>query len=237
MNTRAGTGHPSQQETRDNDQPSAGNRAAAGRGRTTSSPRTRRTCGTRSSRGGRRCAPSTTRAPPSSRVTSRWRTAWPSAARPAPSPTRLTKLLTRASETGITRGTAAARLTALFYEARFSSHPLDRSQRDAAAHAPVALGGGRGHRHRVAGGAAPGPARPCCGWWRRARLSPRPASSCPRWRGTGERSESPDAAHYRVVKTRFHYKPRLLGGDGLRAGGAGGKMGVHVEHGRAEADG
>ena len=30
------------------------------------------------------------------------------------------------------RGTAAARLTALFYEARFSSHPLDRSQRDAA---------------------------------------------------------------------------------------------------------
>jgi hypothetical protein len=30
------------------------------------------------------------------------------------------------------RGTAAARLTALFYEARFSSHPLDHGQRDAA---------------------------------------------------------------------------------------------------------
>ena len=45
------------------------------------------------------------------------------------------ELLARATETGITRGTAAARLTALFYEARFSSHPLDRSQRDAAAHA------------------------------------------------------------------------------------------------------
>jgi hypothetical protein len=30
------------------------------------------------------------------------------------------------------RGTAAARLTALFYEARFSSHPLGRRQRDAA---------------------------------------------------------------------------------------------------------
>ncbi len=30
------------------------------------------------------------------------------------------------------RGTAAARLTALFYEARFSSHPLGRGQRDAA---------------------------------------------------------------------------------------------------------
>jgi hypothetical protein len=33
------------------------------------------------------------------------------------------------------RGTAAARLTALFYEARFSSHPLDHRQRDAAAQA------------------------------------------------------------------------------------------------------
>jgi len=32
----------------------------------------------------------------------------------------------------VVRGTAAARLTALFYEARFSSHPLDPGQRDAA---------------------------------------------------------------------------------------------------------
>jgi hypothetical protein len=45
------------------------------------------------------------------------------------------ELLARAQATGIVRGTAAARMTALFYEARFSSHPLDRSQRDAAAHA------------------------------------------------------------------------------------------------------
>ena len=45
------------------------------------------------------------------------------------------ELLARAQATGIVRGTAAARLTALFYEARFSSHPLDRSQRDAAARA------------------------------------------------------------------------------------------------------
>ena len=30
------------------------------------------------------------------------------------------------------RGTAAARLTALFYEARFSSHPVDRRRRDEA---------------------------------------------------------------------------------------------------------
>ncbi len=42
------------------------------------------------------------------------------------------ELLARARQSGIVRGTAAARLTALFYEARFSSHPLDRRQRDAA---------------------------------------------------------------------------------------------------------
>jgi hypothetical protein len=45
------------------------------------------------------------------------------------------ELLTRAMATGIVRGTAAARLTALFYEARFSSHPLDRGQRDSAGRA------------------------------------------------------------------------------------------------------
>jgi hypothetical protein len=42
------------------------------------------------------------------------------------------ELLARATAAGVVRGTAAARLTALFYEARFSSHPLDRGQRDAA---------------------------------------------------------------------------------------------------------
>ena len=42
------------------------------------------------------------------------------------------ELLTRATEAGLVRGTAAGRLTALFYEARFSSHPLDHRQRDAA---------------------------------------------------------------------------------------------------------
>jgi hypothetical protein len=45
------------------------------------------------------------------------------------------ELLTRATALGIVRGTAAARLTTLFYEARFSSHPLDRGHRDAAAQA------------------------------------------------------------------------------------------------------
>ena len=42
------------------------------------------------------------------------------------------ELLARARASGMVRGTAAARLTALFYEARFSSHPLDHRQRDAA---------------------------------------------------------------------------------------------------------
>jgi hypothetical protein len=42
------------------------------------------------------------------------------------------ELLARATTSGLVRGTAAARLTALFYEARFSSHPLGREQRDAA---------------------------------------------------------------------------------------------------------
>ena len=45
------------------------------------------------------------------------------------------ELLARATESGLVRGTAAGRLTALFYEARFSSHPRGRGQRDAAAQA------------------------------------------------------------------------------------------------------
>ncbi|HEX5293688.1 MAG TPA: DUF4129 domain-containing protein [Streptosporangiaceae bacterium] len=42
------------------------------------------------------------------------------------------ELLTRATEAGLVRGTAAGQLTALFYEARFSSHPLGHQQREAA---------------------------------------------------------------------------------------------------------
>lgn len=42
------------------------------------------------------------------------------------------ELLARATSRGIVRGTAAGRLTALFYKARFSSHPLDGGERDAA---------------------------------------------------------------------------------------------------------
>ena len=49
------------------------------------------------------------------------------------------ELLTRATAMGIVHGTAAARLTALFYEARFSSHPLDRGHREAAGQALAEL--------------------------------------------------------------------------------------------------
>jgi Domain of unknown function (DUF4129) len=42
------------------------------------------------------------------------------------------ELLAGAVAAGVVRGTAARRLTALFYEARFSSHPLGPGQRDAA---------------------------------------------------------------------------------------------------------
>jgi Domain of unknown function (DUF4129) len=45
------------------------------------------------------------------------------------------ELLARAVKAGIVRGAAARRLTALFYEARFSSHPLDGGQREAASRA------------------------------------------------------------------------------------------------------
>jgi hypothetical protein len=45
------------------------------------------------------------------------------------------ELLARAVATGIARSTAARRLTALFYEARFSSHPLGPGQREAAGRA------------------------------------------------------------------------------------------------------
>jgi hypothetical protein len=45
------------------------------------------------------------------------------------------ELLARATSGNIVRGAAPARLTALFYEARFSSHPMDQAQRQAAVQA------------------------------------------------------------------------------------------------------
>jgi uncharacterized membrane protein YgcG len=42
------------------------------------------------------------------------------------------ELLARAAEQGLVQGDAAARLTALFYEARFSTHPMPFAKRDEA---------------------------------------------------------------------------------------------------------
>jgi hypothetical protein len=42
------------------------------------------------------------------------------------------ELLARAVAAGTVRGGAASRLTSLFYEARFSTHPLSEGKRDAA---------------------------------------------------------------------------------------------------------
>jgi hypothetical protein len=51
------------------------------------------------------------------------------------------ELLARAVAAGVVRGGAAGRLTALFYEARFSTHPLGSGQRDAASAALDELAG------------------------------------------------------------------------------------------------
>ena len=59
------------------------------------------------------------------------------------------------------RGGAAGRLTALFYEARFSTHPLGSGQRDAASAALDELAGELAARAReAAGDGAPGQADP-----------------------------------------------------------------------------
>jgi hypothetical protein len=65
------------------------------------------------------------------------------------------ELLARAQSTGLVGGTAAARLTALFYEARFSSHPLARSHRDAAARALDELAAALAQTHPAPTGPAP----------------------------------------------------------------------------------
>jgi hypothetical protein len=65
------------------------------------------------------------------------------------------ELLTRAVAAGLIRGGAAGRLTALFYEARFSTHPLGRGQRDAASAALAELAGELAARAKEAGQEAP----------------------------------------------------------------------------------
>jgi len=61
------------------------------------------------------------------------------------------ELLARAASAGLVYGQAAGQLTALFYEARFSSHPLPASRKAAAEDALAALAAGPG-----AGTARPG---------------------------------------------------------------------------------
>ena len=70
------------------------------------------------------------------------------------------ELLARARATGIVRGTAAARLTALFYEARFSSHPPDHRQRDAAQQALDELAVALAQTEAEPGGGQPGGGQP-----------------------------------------------------------------------------
>jgi hypothetical protein len=64
------------------------------------------------------------------------------------------ELLDRAVAVGLVRGPAAGRLTALFYEARFSSHPLGPEQRDAARDALDSLAAGLPARPDPAAGPA-----------------------------------------------------------------------------------
>ncbi len=75
------------------------------------------------------------------------------------------ELLARAVTSGLVRGVAARRLTALFYEARFSTHPLGPAQRDAASGAlddlaaelaDAGAGAEAGAGRRWAGGAGAG---------------------------------------------------------------------------------
>jgi hypothetical protein len=74
------------------------------------------------------------------------------------------ELLARAVAAGVVRGGAAGRLTALFYEARFSTHPLDSGQRDAASAAldelaaELAARGSAAAKPEVAGQAGTGQA-------------------------------------------------------------------------------
>jgi hypothetical protein len=52
------------------------------------------------------------------------------------------ELLARAVAAGLAQGPAATRLTRLFYEARFSTHPLAQGERDAAEQALTELAAG-----------------------------------------------------------------------------------------------
>lgn len=78
------------------------------------------------------------------------------------------EFLARAVASGTVSGGAAGRLTALFYEARFSTHPLGAGQRDAASAALDELAGELAAKPKAAQTsqqpARPGQARPGGGW-------------------------------------------------------------------------
>ncbi|HET9079958.1 MAG TPA: DUF4129 domain-containing protein [Trebonia sp.] len=75
------------------------------------------------------------------------------------------ELLARAVASGAVRGGAASRLTSLFYEARFSTHPLSARQRDAASAALDELAAELKARPQPAQAeAASAPPRPGGGW-------------------------------------------------------------------------
>ena len=70
------------------------------------------------------------------------------------------ELLARAVDSGAVRGGAAGRLTALFYEARFSTHPLGAGQRDAASAALDELADELAAKPAPAAASQPGAAGP-----------------------------------------------------------------------------
>lgn len=75
------------------------------------------------------------------------------------------ELLARAVASGTVRGGAASRLTGLFYEARFSTHPVSAGQRDAASAALDELAGElRAKLEPDRAQAAGAPPRPGGGW-------------------------------------------------------------------------
>ena len=89
-------------------------------------------CARRSSPGGWRSPSSTTRGRRSSPATWRWSGSLADQGAARGAADTPDELLARVISAGIVRGAAARRLTGLFYEARFSTHPLGRAERDAA---------------------------------------------------------------------------------------------------------
>ena len=74
-------------------------------------------------------------------------------------------------------------------------------------------------------------ARRCCGWWRRARSSPRPASSCRTSRDSrGHAAPAPQRpGPCRDIQEGRRIPRSSLEPDGLRPGWAGGKMGLYAD--------